>query len=109
MFKNNNNVILKTLLISILMICLSSFLFAIHDTLLKYISSGKLGNIKWYHHVTIGGPFGIAQFSPISGAYTQSGYALKMAAVSCLALPSLFLFFFLQKYFIIGLSQGSVK
>ena len=60
MFKNNNNVILKTLLISILMICLSSFFFAIHDTLLKYISSGKLGNIKWYHHITIGGPFGIA-------------------------------------------------
>ena len=59
MFKNNNHVILKTLLISILMICLSSFFFAIHDTLLKYISSGKLGNIKWYHHVTIGGPFGI--------------------------------------------------
>ena len=60
MFKNNNNVILKTLLISILMICLSSFFFAIHDTLLKFISSGKLGNIKWYHHITIGGPFGIA-------------------------------------------------
>ena len=59
MFKKNNNVILKTLLISILMICLSSFFFAIHDTLLKYISSGKLGNIKWYHHISIGGPFGI--------------------------------------------------
>ncbi len=54
-------------------------------------------------------PVGIAQFSPISGAYTQSGYTLKMAAVSCLALPSLILFFFLQKYFITGLSQGSIK
>tara|TARA_B100000674_G_C37969082_1_gene976049 strand:+ start:2275 stop:3126 length:852 start_codon:yes stop_codon:yes gene_type:complete len=54
-------------------------------------------------------PVGIAQFSPITGAYTQEGYALKMAAVSCLALPSLLLFFFLQKYFITGLSQGSVK
>ena len=47
------------LLISILMICLSSFFFAIHDTLLKLVSSGNLGNIKWYHHTSIGGPFGI--------------------------------------------------
>ena len=47
------------LLISILMICLSSFFFAIHDTLLKLISSGNLGDIKWYHHTSIGGPFGI--------------------------------------------------
>ncbi|MDG2198010.1 MAG: carbohydrate ABC transporter permease [SAR324 cluster bacterium] len=54
-------------------------------------------------------PVGIAQFSPVTGSYTQEGYALKMAAVSCLALPSLLLFFFLQKYFITGLSQGSVK
>jgi len=54
-------------------------------------------------------PVGIAQFSPVTGNYTQEGYALKMAAVSCLAIPSLLLFFFLQKYFITGLSQGSVK
>ena len=54
-------------------------------------------------------PVGIAQFSPVEGSYTQEGFALKMAAVSCLALPSLVLFFFLQKYFIVGLSQGSVK
>ena len=54
-------------------------------------------------------PVGIAQFSPVTGSYTQEGYALKMAAVSCLAIPSLLLFFFLQKYFITGLSQGSVK
>jgi len=46
----------KSLLISILLICFSSFFFAIHDTLLKYIS---LGNLKWYHHITIGGPFGL--------------------------------------------------
>tara|TARA_B100000315_G_C14564155_1_gene582056 strand:- start:494 stop:1360 length:867 start_codon:yes stop_codon:yes gene_type:complete len=54
-------------------------------------------------------PVGIAQFSPVEGSYTQEGFALKMAAVSCLAIPSLVLFFFLQKYFISGLSQGSVK
>lgn len=54
-------------------------------------------------------PVGIAQFSPVTGSYTQEGFALKMAAVSCLALPSLILFFFLQKYFISGLSQGSIK
>ena len=41
-------------------------------------------------------PVGIAQFSPVTGSYTQEGYALKMAAVSCLAIPSLLLFFFLQ-------------
>jgi multiple sugar transport system permease protein len=54
-------------------------------------------------------PVGIAQFSPVEGSYTQEGFTLKMAAVSCLALPSLILFFFLQKYFISGISQGSVK
>ena len=54
-------------------------------------------------------PVGIAQFAPNEGSYTQEGFTLKMAAVSCLALPSLFLFFFLQKYFISGLSQGSIK
>jgi multiple sugar transport system permease protein len=54
-------------------------------------------------------PVGIAQFAPNEGSYTQEGFTLKMAAVSCLALPSLILFFFLQKYFISGLSQGSIK
>ncbi len=54
-------------------------------------------------------PVGIAQFMPIEGSYTQEGFTLKMAAVSCLALPSLILFFFLQKYFISGLSHGSIK
>ena len=54
-------------------------------------------------------PVGIAQFSPVEGSYTQEGFTLKMAAVSCLALPSLILFFFLQKFFISGISQGSVK
>ena len=47
------------LLINVLMVCLSSFFFAIHDTLLKLVSSGNFGNIKWYHHTSIGGPFGI--------------------------------------------------
>ena len=68
MFKKNNDVILKTLLISILMICLSSF-FSILDTFLKYISSGKLGNIKWYHHVSIGGSFGITMILFLSFSF----------------------------------------
>ena len=46
----------KHLLISILFVCLSSFFFAIHDSILKFISSSQ---IKWYHHMTIGGPFGL--------------------------------------------------
>ena len=32
-----------------------------------------------------------------------------MAAVTLLSIPSLLLFFFLQKYFIQGISQGGVK
>jgi drug/metabolite transporter (DMT)-like permease len=46
----------KYLLISILFVCLSSFFFAIHDSILKFISSSQ---IKWYHHMTIGAPFGL--------------------------------------------------
>ena len=46
----------RHLLISILFVCLSSFFFAIHDSILKFISSSQ---IKWYHHMTIGGPFGL--------------------------------------------------
>ena len=46
----------KYLLISILFVCLSSFFFAIHDSILKFIGSSQ---IKWYHHLTIGAPFGL--------------------------------------------------
>ena len=51
----SKSIISNDLLISILLICFSSFFFAVHDSLLKYIS---LGNIKWYHNIVIGGPFG---------------------------------------------------
>ena len=46
----------KNLLISILFVCLSSFFFAIHDSILKFLSASQ---IKWYHHMTIGAPFGL--------------------------------------------------
>ena len=51
----SKSIISNDLLISILLICFSSFFFAVHDSLLKYIS---LGNIEWYHNIVIGGPFG---------------------------------------------------
>jgi multiple sugar transport system permease protein len=55
-------------------------------------------------------PVGIAQFAPVIGSHTQlEGFSISMAAVTCLSVPSLFVFFLLQKYFIQGISQGSVK
>jgi multiple sugar transport system permease protein len=55
-------------------------------------------------------PVGIAQFAPVVGSHTQlEGFSVSMAAVTVLSIPSLVLFFFLQRYFIQGLSQGSVK
>jgi multiple sugar transport system permease protein len=55
-------------------------------------------------------PVGIAQFAPVVGSHTQlEGFSVAMAAVTVLSIPSLILFFVLQKYFIQGLSQGSVK
>ena len=53
---------------------------------------------------------GIAAFTPVVGTRTQiEGYSVAMAAVTILSIPSLLLFCFLQRYFIQGLSQGSVK
>ncbi len=55
-------------------------------------------------------PVGIAAFTPVVGTRTQiEGYSVAMAAVTILSIPSLLLFVFLQRYFIQGLSQGSVK
>jgi multiple sugar transport system permease protein len=55
-------------------------------------------------------PVGIAAFTPVVGTHTQlEGFAVAMAAVTILSVPSLLLFFFLQRYFIQGISQGSIK
>ncbi|MFO1150403.1 MAG: carbohydrate ABC transporter permease [Alsobacter sp.] len=55
-------------------------------------------------------PLGLATFSSHSGGQTQvENYGVSMAAVTLLALPSIVFFVVLQKYFIAGLAQGSVK
>lgn len=55
-------------------------------------------------------PVGIAAFTPVVGTHTQlEGYGVAMAGVTVLSLPSLILFFVLQRYFIQGISQGSLK
>ena len=55
-------------------------------------------------------PVGIAAFAPVVGTHTQlEGYSVAMAGVTVLSIPSLTLFFFLQRYFIQGISQGGLK
>ena len=55
-------------------------------------------------------PVGIAAFTPVVGTHTQlEGYSVAMAGITVLSVPSLVLFFLLQRYFIHGISQGSVK
>ena len=55
-------------------------------------------------------PVGIAAFAPVVGNHTQlEGYSVAMAGVTVLSIPSLALFFVLQKYFIQGISQGSLS
>ena len=55
-------------------------------------------------------PVGIAAFAPVVGSHTQlEGYSVAMAGVTVLSIPSLALFFFLQKYFIQGISQGGLS
>ena len=55
-------------------------------------------------------PVGIAAFAPVVGTHTQlEGYSVAMAGVTVLSVPSLILFFTLQKYFIQGISQGSLS
>jgi multiple sugar transport system permease protein len=55
-------------------------------------------------------PVGIAAFAPVVGSHTQlEGYAVGMAAVTLLCIPSVLLFLLLQRYFIQGIGAGSVK
>lgn len=55
-------------------------------------------------------PVGIAAFAPMTGTHTQmEGYAVAMAAVTLLSIPSVLLFLGLQKYFVSGLSAGGLK
>jgi multiple sugar transport system permease protein len=55
-------------------------------------------------------PVGIAAFTPVVGTHTQlEGYSVAMAGVTILSLPSLILFFVLQRYFIQGIASGSIK
>jgi len=55
-------------------------------------------------------PVGVAAFAPVIGTRTQiEGFALGMAGITVLSAPSLMLFFFLQRYFIQGLSSGAVR
>lgn len=55
-------------------------------------------------------PVGIAAFAPVVGTHTQlEGYSVAMAAVTLLSLPSLLVFFLLQRYFIEGLSKTGIK
>jgi multiple sugar transport system permease protein len=55
-------------------------------------------------------PVGIAVFAPVVGSKTQfETFGIGMAAVTILSIPSLALFLFLQKYFIQGISSGSIK
>ena len=55
-------------------------------------------------------PVGIAAFTPVVGTHTQlEGFSVAMAGVTILSVPSLLLFFLLQRYFIQGISQGSIK
>jgi multiple sugar transport system permease protein len=55
-------------------------------------------------------PVGIAAFAPVVGSHTQlEGYAVAMAAATLLSLPSLLLFFGLQRYFVQGISTSGLK
>lgn len=55
-------------------------------------------------------PVGVAAFAPVVGTHTQlEGYAVAMAAVTLLCIPSVLLFLLLQRYFIAGLSAGGLK
>jgi multiple sugar transport system permease protein len=55
-------------------------------------------------------PVGIAAFAPVVGSHTQlEGYAVAMAAVTLLCIPSVALFLALQRYFIEGISTSGIK
>ncbi len=53
---------------------------------------------------------GIASFAPGVGSHTQLGsFGVSMAAVTILSIPSLLVFFFLQRYFIEGVAKTGIK
>jgi multiple sugar transport system permease protein len=55
-------------------------------------------------------PVGIAAFAPVVGSHTQlEGYAVAMAAVTLLCIPSIVLFLTLQRQFIQGITAGSLR
>lgn len=55
-------------------------------------------------------PVGVAAFAASTGAHTQlDSFGMGMAAVTLLSIPSLALFVFLQRYFLSGITAGSVK
>jgi ABC-type glycerol-3-phosphate transport system permease component len=55
-------------------------------------------------------PVGIAAFTPVVGSHTQlEGFGPAMAAITLLSLPSLMLFFLLQRYFIEGIATTGLK
>jgi multiple sugar transport system permease protein len=55
-------------------------------------------------------PVGIAAFTPLYGTATQlEGFALSMAGVTILCVPSVLVFLILQRYFIQGISSGAIR
>lgn len=55
-------------------------------------------------------PVGIAAFTPLYGTATQlEGFALSMAGVTILCVPSVLVFLVLQRYFIQGISSGAIR
>jgi multiple sugar transport system permease protein len=55
-------------------------------------------------------PVGIAAFTPLYGTATQiEGYAMAMAGVTILCIPSVLVFLVLQRYFIQGISSGAIR
>lgn len=55
-------------------------------------------------------PVGIAAFTPLYGTATQlEGYAMAMAGITILSLPSVLVFLILQHYFIRGISSGAIR
>ena len=55
-------------------------------------------------------PIGVAQYSSVSGNYTQvASFGPGMAAATLLAVPSLLIFLLLQRYFVQGVARTGLK
>ena len=55
-------------------------------------------------------PIGIAVFASVHGHHTQlDAFGVAMAGSTLLSIPSLFVFFVLQRYFVQGISTGGIK